>query len=95
MSSLKEEGKGSEATPFEKAFSRLEELLELLNSEELPLEEALKRYEEAEGLLNLCHRRLGDAERRIEILLKNREGEPLEGSNAEPLKEPFIPPSSR
>jgi len=77
---------------FESAFLRLEELLEKLNSPETPLEEALKYYEEADKLITLCGKRLNDAEKRIEKLIKNRNGEVLVDESGSPKTEPFSLP---
>lgn len=74
---------------FETAFKRLEELLEKLNSAETPLEDALQYYEEADKLINLCNRRLNDAERRIEKLIKNRNDDVLMDDRGQPKTEPF------
>lgn len=60
---------------FEKSFVRLEEILEKMNTGEASLDESLKLYEEADKLIHSCHKRLTDAEKRIETLIKNREGE--------------------
>jgi exodeoxyribonuclease VII small subunit len=64
-----------EAMSFEQAFHRLEIILERMNAQEVPLEEALTLFEEANSLITLCNKRLVDAERRVEILVKNRQGE--------------------
>ena len=58
---------------FEQAFHRLEIILERMNAKDVPLEESLTLFEEANGLLSLCHKRLNDAERRIDLLVKNRQ----------------------
>lgn len=60
---------------FEKAYKRLEEILERLNSGDSPLEESLKLFEEADKLIRVAGRRLSDAEQKIQILIKNRQGE--------------------
>lgn len=60
---------------FEQAFGRLEAILERMNAQDVPLEESLTLFEEANTLLTVCHKRLSDAERRIEIVKKNRQGE--------------------
>lgn len=80
---------------FEGAFARLEELLQALNSEELPLEKALESYEEAETLLLYCNRQLNEAEKRIEILVKTREGELAYDASGQPQREPFMPSATR
>ncbi|MCH9609508.1 MAG: Exodeoxyribonuclease 7 small subunit [Chlamydiales bacterium] len=60
---------------FEKAFSRLEEILEKMNSGNVPLDESLKLYEEADKLITSCSGRLAEAEEKIETLVKKRNGE--------------------
>ena len=61
--------------PFEKAFARLEEILEKMNSGEVPLDDAIKIYEEADKLIKQCNKRLTSAEQKIEKLVKSRDGE--------------------
>lgn len=61
---------------FESALQRLEQILEKMNSGAVPLEESLKLYEEADQLISSCNKKLNDAEKKIEILIKNRSGEP-------------------
>ena len=70
---------------FEKAFERLEHILEILNSSHPSLEEALKLYEEADALILLCHKKLSGAEKKIEILMKNRNGQLQSGPDQKPL----------
>lgn len=60
---------------FESALQRLEQILEKMNSGAVPLEESLKLYEEADQLITSCSKKLNDAEKKIEILIKNRSGE--------------------
>lgn len=74
---------------FEKSFKRLEEILEKMNSGEISLDESLKLYEEADKLINTCGKRLNEAERKIEILIKNRNGEIVTEENREPKTEEF------
>ena len=70
---------------FEKAFSRLEQILEKLNSSQASLEESLSLYEEADKLMLLCTKKLTDAERKIEVLMKNRSNELQMGPDQKPL----------
>ncbi len=70
---------------FEAAFGRLEEILEKLNSGTISLDDSLKLYEEADHLILTCSKRLNDAERKIEILVKNRNGELTFGNDDRPL----------
>lgn len=60
---------------FEAAFAKLEEILEKMNSGSVSLDEAVALYEEADRLIAICSTRLNEAERKIEILVKNRNGE--------------------
>ena len=65
-----------EAAPdFETALKRLEEIVKKLESGELTLDSSLELFEEGIQLSRLCHLKLGQAERRVEILLKNSDGE--------------------
>ena len=47
-----------ELLSFEKAFEKLEHILETLNSSQPSLEEAIKMYEEADRLIIQCHQKL-------------------------------------
>lgn len=86
--SQEEQIKQSEST-FENAFSRLEVILEKLNSGALSLDDSLKLYEEADRLINTCGKKLQDAERKIEILVKNRSGELTTGNDQKPVLQDF------
>jgi exodeoxyribonuclease VII small subunit len=59
---------------FEAALARLEEIVKELETGDLPLEESLKLFEEGIKLSRLCNKRLEEAERRVEILLKSKNG---------------------
>ncbi|HSA77334.1 MAG TPA: exodeoxyribonuclease VII small subunit [Nitrospirota bacterium] len=59
---------------FEAALARLEEIVKELETGDLPLEQSLKLFEEGIKLSRLCNRRLEEAERRVEILLKSKNG---------------------
>lgn len=74
---------------FEDAFARLEHILERMNSGGVGLDESLKLYEEADKLINTCSKRLTDAERKIEILVKARNGELALGPDQRPTTQQF------
>lgn len=76
---------------FEEAFARLEEILERMNSGTSSLDESLTFYEEADQHIRACGKRLNEAERKIEILIKNREGELTIGEDKKPLIQKFSP----
>ena len=59
---------------FEDALKRLEEVLDSLEHGNLNLEESVKAFEEGVGLVRLCHGRLDEVERRVELLLKDETG---------------------
>lgn len=79
----------SKELSFEEGFARLEEILEKMNSGNVSLDESLKLYEEADKLITTCSKKLNEAERRIEVLIKNRNGELAMGSNQQPLTQEF------
>ena len=76
-------------TSFETAYARLEEILEKLNSGSIPLDESLKLYEEADKLIINCSKRLTDAEQKIEVLIKKRNGDLTVGDDNKPITEPY------
>jgi len=59
---------------FEAALARLEEIVKELEAGDLALEQSLKLFEEGIKLSRLCNKRLEDAERRVEVLLKDKAG---------------------
>lgn len=58
---------------FEEALKELEEIVRKMESGDLTLEKSLKSFEEGVRLSRFCSKRLDEAERRVEILLKNEE----------------------
>lgn len=79
---------------FEASFHRLEEILEKMNSSSVSLDDSLKLYEEADKLITICSKRLNDAERKIETLIKNRSsGELILGSDQKPSTQDFSIPT--
>lgn len=74
---------------FEKAYERLEEILEKMNGERVSLDDAITLYEEADSLISSCQKRLKEAEEKIEVLLKNREGELSLDENDKPQTKLF------
>ena len=66
----------SDAPDFETALKRLEEIVKKLENGELLLDSALELFEEGIKLSRFCHTKLEQAERRVEILLKNSSGQP-------------------
>jgi len=60
---------------FETSLAELEQIVEKLESGDLPLEESLELFEKGIKLSRECRARLTNAERRIEILVKDASGE--------------------
>ena len=74
---------------FEKAFERLEQILENMNAGKTPLEESLKLFEEAEKIIRTCTGKLNSAEQKIEMLIKSRGGEVVLDAEQKPRTEPY------
>ena len=68
---------------FEASLARLEEIVQELEKGDLPLEQSLKLFEEGIKLSRICNKRLEDAERKVEILMKDKSG----NMTAEPFEE--------
>ena len=75
---------------FEASLASLEKIVRRLEDGDLPLEESLKLFEDGVRLSRECQERLNQAERRIEILLKDENGNPtLNVIGREDLEEPL------
>jgi len=59
---------------FEAALNQLETIVESMESGDVPLAELLAKFEEGNKLLKLCETRLKDAELKIELLKKQKDG---------------------
>jgi len=62
---------------FESQLKDLEEIVGKLENGDLPLEESLNLFEQGVRLSRECRERLEAAERRIEVLLKDTDGNPI------------------
>ena len=83
----------AETPSFEAALKQLEEIVQRLEKGDLTLEDSLKLYEQGIGLSRLCHRKLEEAEGKIELLMKNARGEPALDEKGRPKTTPFAPGS--
>jgi len=63
-----------EEKKFEEALGELEKVVEKLESGELSLEESLSAFEEGVALVKCCNQKLIEFERKIELLVKDKEG---------------------
>ena len=59
---------------FEEALEKLEEIVRRMEAGEMTLEESLKAFEEGIKLSRLCAKKLDEADRRVDLLLR-QEGE--------------------
>ncbi len=57
---------------FEKAMARLEEIVQSLEKGDLSLEDSLKFFEEGIRLSQVCMAKLDEAEKKVEILMKDK-----------------------
>ena len=57
--------------PFEEALTRLESLVERMESGELSLEESLASFEQGVALTRSCEKALSEAEQKVRILTGN------------------------
>ena len=61
---------------FESSLEELERIVRELEQGELPLERSLELFEQGVKLSRECQDRLNQAERRIEILMRDNQGRP-------------------
>ena len=62
---------------FEASLEALEEIVHKLEDGDLPLEKSLELFEDGIRLSRQCQERLNQAERRIEVLLRDNQGRPV------------------
>jgi exodeoxyribonuclease VII small subunit len=59
---------------FEESLKKLESIVERLEKGDLPLEESLKLFEEGVSLSAACKKELDEAEGKVQMLVKQRDG---------------------
>jgi exodeoxyribonuclease VII small subunit len=59
---------------FEDSLKRLQEVVEKLERGDLPLEEAMESFSEGIRLAQFCHKKLEEAENKVQMLLKDQQG---------------------
>ncbi len=70
--------RGAEANGnFEASLTALEKIVRELERGDLPLEQSLELFEHGVRLSRECQERLNQAERRIEILMRDAKGQPV------------------
>lgn len=71
---------------FEEALKKLEDILRKMEEGDMTLEESLRAFEEGIRLSRLCAEKLDEAERKVEVLLKEEDRviiKPFAGENGE------------
>lgn len=83
-------------TTFENSLKELEKIVRRLEEGDSSLEDSLKLFEDGVRLSRECQERLNQAERRIEVLLRDEDGNPaLQIINKENLGEDREPKIKR
>jgi len=65
---------GEQPKSFETSLEALEQIVQQLEEGDLPLEKSLEMFEQGIRLSRECQERLSQAERRIEVLLRDNQG---------------------
>ena len=77
-----------EKKKFEEALEELEKVVERLESGELSLEDSLAVFEDGVRLVKFCNQKLTEVEKKIELLVKEKDGKlqlrPLDDKDDEP-----------
>jgi len=63
---------------FEESLNELEEIAGELEAGDLPLEKAIAKYEQGVKAYKACRKFLDDARKRIEILVKDEQGQSVQ-----------------
>jgi exodeoxyribonuclease VII small subunit len=59
---------------FEDALKKLEKIVSDLESGEISLDESLAKYESGVKLVRVCQKKLEEAKKKVEILIKTKDG---------------------
>lgn len=76
---------------FEASLEALEQIVRQLESGDLPLDKSLELFEQGIRLSRECQERLNQAERRIEILLRDNQGRPVVNTYSAPTENDGAP----
>ena len=66
--------KKQEEKKFQEGLVNLEKVVERLESGDLSLEDSLAAFEEGVGLVKFCNQKLSEVEKKIELLVKDKDG---------------------
>jgi exodeoxyribonuclease VII small subunit len=67
--------KDSQELKFEEAIADLEQVVEQLESGDLSLEDSLASFEKGVGLVRYCNQKLSEVEKKVELLVKDKQGQ--------------------
>jgi exodeoxyribonuclease VII small subunit len=88
----KKESEKQKFQKFEDALEELEKVVERLESGELSLDDSLAAFEDGVRLVKFCNQKLTEVEKKIELLVKDKDGKlqlkPLEDEEEESEGEP-------
>ena len=59
---------------FEDALKKLEKIVSDLESGDVSLDESLAKYESGVKLVRICQKKLEEAKKKVEILIKTKDG---------------------
>ncbi|MBU0634117.1 MAG: exodeoxyribonuclease VII small subunit [Candidatus Omnitrophica bacterium] len=59
---------------FEEALKKLEKIADELQEEDISLDISIKRYEEGMKLISVCHKKLEEAKKKVELLVRKEGG---------------------
>ena len=71
---MAKKNKESQEIRFEDAILRLENIVQKLEDGKLNLDDSLKYFEEGVKLSRFCAKKLDEAEKKVEILMKDKDG---------------------
>lgn len=77
----------NENESFETSLRRIETILEKLNSSTVSLEDSIVLFEEANKLIKNCSQTLEKAEQKVELMIKERNGELQVDDQGSPISE--------
>ncbi len=66
--------KDSTSKNFEEALDELAQVVEQLDSGDLSLDDSFAAYEKGVGLAKLCNQKLNEVEKKVELLVKDKDG---------------------
>lgn len=67
-------GKQEDKTNFEESLKKLKKIVEELEKEDVPLDDALKLFEDGIKLSDICKSQLEEADKKVQVLLKDKKG---------------------